>query len=279
MSNRKKEDDLIMARENNLGVYYAAHRGFFDNESNWPENSVNAFKRAVENGYGIELDVQLTKDGIPIVFHDCSLKRMCGVDKYVWDVNFDDIRKLKLAGSNEIIPTFEEVLSAVDGNTPLIVEIKGEKDVIKTTKKACKLLDEFYGPVDENGNVDSENNRVSGRFGYCVESFNPLAVWWYKRNRPNVIRGQLSTDYKLDEGKTSPAYYLLTYLAFNIFTRPDFVAYNVRYATRLWFRIYRKLTGAFTVAWTVKSEKEYEKIKKLFDVIIFDTYVPLGKGK
>ena len=263
-----------MARENNLGKYYCAHRGFFNNESQWPENSIAAFKRAVDNGYGIELDVQLTKDGVPVVFHDCSLKRMCGVDKNVWDVKFKDIRKLKLANSNEIIPTFEEVLEAVDGNTPLIVEIKGEKNVIKATKKACELLDEYYGPVDENGNVDAENNRLSGSFGYCVESFNPLAVWWYKKNRPEVIRGQLSTVYSIDDRKKSLIHKMMTYLAFNVFTKPDFVAYNVKFANRLWFKIYRKLSNVFTVAWTVKSEEQYEEIKNLFDVIIFDTYVP-----
>ena len=68
-----------------LKGYYYAHRGLHDNNSDAPENSMAAFRKAVDAGYGIELDVQLTKDRIPVIFHDDTLKRVCGVDGYVKD--------------------------------------------------------------------------------------------------------------------------------------------------------------------------------------------------
>lgn len=116
------------------GVHYA-HRGLFDNDSEAPENSLPAFKRAVDAGYGIELDVQLSKDGIPVVFHDATLKRMCGVDGNVWDYTLKELQQMKLANSSATIPTFAEVLKTVDGKVPLIIEYK--LDVPQT--KVCEI--------------------------------------------------------------------------------------------------------------------------------------------
>ncbi|MGN0995468.1 MAG: glycerophosphodiester phosphodiesterase family protein, partial [Candidatus Ventricola sp.] len=101
-----------------------AHRGLHDNASDAPENSMAAFRRAVEAGYGIELDVQLTRDRVPVVFHDESLSRMCGVPGNVRDYTFDELVQFPLLRSAERIPRFEDVLTLVDGRVPLIVEIK-----------------------------------------------------------------------------------------------------------------------------------------------------------
>ena len=87
------------------GVHYA-HRGWFNNKGDSPENSLLAFKKAVSEGMGIELDVVRSKDGVPVVFHDASLKRMCGVDKNIWECSLDELKTLKLVKSNQTIPTF-----------------------------------------------------------------------------------------------------------------------------------------------------------------------------
>ena len=105
---------------------YIAHRGFHDNRSECPENSLPAFERAIQMGYGIELDVQLTKDGVPVVFHDWDLKRAAGVDRKIRDCTFEELQSYRLFGSSQTIPAFEAVLELADGRTPLIIELKAE---------------------------------------------------------------------------------------------------------------------------------------------------------
>ena len=85
---------------------------------------MKAFRLAVEKGYGIELDVQLSADGIPVVFHDNTLTRMCGVNRRVRELTLAELKALSLGGTEERIPTFQEFLEMVDGRVPLIVEIK-----------------------------------------------------------------------------------------------------------------------------------------------------------
>ena len=189
------------------GVLYA-HRGLFDNQTNAPENSLPAFRKAVEAGYGIELDVQLSKDGIPVVFHDASLKRMCGIDGNVWEYDLKELQQMKLAGSDATIPTFEEVLNVIDGKVPLIIEYK--LDVAQT--KVCELANEML----------SHYKGV-----YCIECFHPLALLWYRKHRPDIVRGQLCMEYwKEEKYRGNLLFLLLSYLVTNVATRPDFIAYQ-----------------------------------------------------
>ena len=115
-----------------------AHRGLWNEQI--PENSLSAFARAVEAGYGIELDLRRTRDGRIVVFHDENLLRMCGVDARVRDLSLDELRQLRLKGSNETIPTFSEVLRLIGGRVPLMIEIKGERADEKLLRPASELL-------------------------------------------------------------------------------------------------------------------------------------------
>lgn len=235
-----------------LTKHFYAHRGLFNNASEAPENSLAAFKLAVENGYGIELDVQLSKDKVPVVFHDATLNRMCGVDGNVWDYTLEELKKFKLANSEESIPTFAETLEVIGGKCPIIVEYK--LDVVST--EVCRLGNEllkvYNGP-------------------YCIESFHPLALLWYKKNRPDVVRGQLSMKFwKEKKYKGKFIYLLMTYLVTNIATRPDFIAYKHSDASNLSRRMCR-IFGALSVAWTIKSTEQYEVAKDKFDLFIFDS--------
>ena len=112
---------------------YIAHRGLFDNENGIPENSIPAFKRAVDQGYGIELDVQLTMDHKLVVFHDESLRRLCRADRLLRDCTYAELQEYSLGISRERIPLFEDVLKVVDGKVPLIVEVKQEGNWKETT--------------------------------------------------------------------------------------------------------------------------------------------------
>ncbi|MCI5874536.1 MAG: glycerophosphodiester phosphodiesterase family protein [Clostridiales bacterium] len=236
------------------GVLYA-HRGLFDNQAEAPENSLPAFRKAVDAGYGIELDVQLSKDGIPVVFHDASLKRMCGIDGNVWEYDLEELLQMKLAGSDATIPTFQEVLATVDGKVPLIIEYK--LDVAQT--KVCELVNEML----------SHYKGV-----YCIECFHPLALLWYRKHRPDIVRGQLCMEYwKEEKYRGNPLFLLLSYLVTNIATRPDFIAYQHSDASNLSRRVARRL-GALSVAWTIKSQEQLEEARKHFDLFIFDSFIP-----
>ena len=235
---------------------YIAHRGLFDNESEAPENSIPAFRRAVEQGYGIELDVQLTTDNRLVVFHDETLQRMCGFDKKLTECSYDELKHYRLAKSDEKIPLFDEVLKVIDGKVPLIVEVKSEGDWKKTTQLMAERMDSYRGC-------------------YCMESFHPFAVKWFKDHRPEIIRGQLSTNYFKD--KINRKWYekfLLSNLMLNFLTKPDFIAYNHLWKKDFSYTLCRKLFKPENVAWTIKNQKELEEAEKTFDVIIFDSFIP-----
>ena len=241
-----------------FGQLYA-HRGLHDNESGAPENSMAAFAKAVENGYGIELDVQLTKDFIPVVFHDFTLQRVCGAPGKVCDYTYEELQAFSLCKSEEKIPKFADFLALVGGKVPLIIEYKIEWADSKVCEVVDALLREYQGP-------------------YCIESFNPCALWWYRKNRPEVIRGQLSTNYAKDgKLKGKPLYLALQHLLFNFGTKPDFIAYEHRFMNNLSFQLATKLWGALAVAWTIRSEEELKRARSSYQLFIFDSFVPAEK--
>lgn len=234
-----------------LKGYHYAHRGLFDNNSEAPENSLAAFQKAVDQGYGIELDVQLTKDNQLVVFHDASLKRMCHIEGNVWEYTLEELKQFKLADSDETIPTFQEVLSVIDGKVPFILEYKLDRVQTKVCELANEVLKEYKGP-------------------YCIESFHPLALIWYRKNRPDIIRGQLSMNFYKD-GNKKWFNFFPAYLLTNIATRPDFIAYHHKDSNlSLW--LVRKM-GALMVTWTIQSIDEYKKVKDKYDLFIFDSFV------
>ena len=236
-----------------LNRHYA-HRGLFDNASEAPENSLAAFRKAVEAGYGIEFDVQLSKDDKLVVFHDATLKRMCGVDGHVWDYTLAELKQFKLANSEETIPTFEEVLAVVGGRVPLIIEYKLDRVQTKVCELADAVLLRYHGP-------------------YCIECFHPLAVYWYRRHCPEVLRGQLCEEhFRNPKHKGNPIYYAMSFLLTNVLTRPDFIAYNHKYESNLSRRVCRAL-GGLSVAYTIKNEEEYRRVKNKFDLFIFDSFI------
>ena len=235
-----------------MGVHYA-HRGLFDNKSDAPENSLAAFQKAVDAGYGMELDVQLSKDKQLVVFHDATLKRMCGVEGNVWDYTLEELKQFTLADSDQRIPTFEEFLAVVDGKVPFILEFKLDVAQTIVCEKANEMLKDYMGV-------------------YCIESFHPLALMWYRKNRPDVLRGQLCEEFfRTKQYRKKPLFWVLSYLVFNFLTRPDFIAYNHEHAQNISRRLCKGM-GALSVAYTIKSQEEYEKAKDKFDLFIFDSF-------
>lgn len=235
--------------------YHYAHRGLFDNDKKLPENSIPAFKKAIESGYGIELDVQLTKDRIPVVFHDDTLKRVCGVNDSAKDYTYAELTQFHLFDTDEIIPTLEEVLMLIDGQVPLIIELKFPENPLAVCKFTDRVLSGYQGT-------------------YCIESFHPLILRWYKVNHPEIIRGQLSSNFNTKKKNESVAEGLVHHLLINFLSRPDFIAYNHEYkhnASRLFCRY---LYHSLSVSWTIHSQKELNACRKDFDLFIFEGFVP-----
>lgn len=235
-------------------IFYA-HRGLHHPQNNIPENSLTAFSLAAEAGYGIELDVQLSADGVPVIFHDALLGRMCGIDKRVDSLTFSELRALHLLNTQEKIPSLSEVLQLVAGKVPLLVEIKMDHMDFQIPQKIDELLSAYHGP-------------------YCIESFHPAALWWYRLHRPDVYRGQLSTHFNVENHTFSPMQFLLGKMVLNIISRPDFISYNRRFGKDLSLFLCRSVFGARCAGWVIRSEKELESSRKTFDMYIFEDFLP-----
>ena len=228
-----------------------AHRGYHNGIL--PENTCGAFENAKNHGYGMELDVQLTKDEELIVLHDFSLLRAAGIDKQVDQCTYEKIKNLKVFDSEAEIPTFEEVLKLIDGQVPLIIEIKQKGMDCKVCAKTWKYLRHY-------------------QHDYVVESFNPMAMMWFKQNHPEVLRGQLSCSYDDDKTMNPILKFCLKNLLTNFLSRPDFIAYKVNERSNLINQLHCHLFHTQQVYWTVKDKQTYDQVKNDENIIIFENF-------
>ena len=226
-----------------------AHRGLHGNGV--PENSLEAFELACKSGYGIELDVQLSKDGEVMVFHDYTLVRMTGVDNQLCELKAKELCELRLAGTEHRIPTFREVLRLVDGRTPILIELKGESTDTSLCPKVAELLRDYKG-------------------SYCIESFNPFLIGQMKKLLPESYRGLLYTNAIRDKKKVSLLNVVVTVMALNFIGKPSFVAYNELDRKSLPVKITTKLFKATRVVWTVKSRESLDQAHELGEIPIFE---------
>ena len=230
-----------------------AHRGLHGDGI--PENSMAAFKAALEGGYGIELDIHLLADGNLAVMHDSLLNRTTGQPGRIEDLTTAQLKDYRLEGTDETIPEFMDVLTLYNGKAPLIVELKPmDNNHAALTEAACAMLDTYPGP-------------------YCLESFDPRCIQWLKKHRPELIRGQLAYKY-VGSRADMPDYlkFILTHNLLNFTCVPDFVAY--RYCDRKYSPttdICRKLWKAQGVSWTLKTKEEY-------DTAVSEGWLPIFEG-
>ena len=228
-----------------------AHRGLHGNGV--PENSLQAFELACQRGCGIELDVQLSRDGTVMVFHDYTLIRMTGVDKKLCELDADELSKLSLAGTDQTVPTFSEVLALVNGRVPILVELKGESFDVSLCKKVADILLEYKGE-------------------YCIESFNPLLIKEIKKYLPSIFRGLLYTNVCRDKGKYSALNVAISLMLFNFLAKPDFIAYNKDDRGSLPVNLATKLYRAPRFVWTAVGEDEINTAHTLGECPIFELY-------
>lgn len=233
-----------------------AHRGL--HSEGIPENSMAAFRAALEAGYGVELDLHLLKDGALAVFHDGSLLRMTGLEGRPEDLTAQDLPNCRLGGTEETIPLFSQVLALFGGKAPLIVELKpvgGNHAAL--CKAACDMLEGYKGV-------------------YCLESFDPRCIHWLKKHRPQLIRGQLTEDFVHNPKSPLPMImkFILTHQLENFLTLPDFIAYKFADRRTLSNHLTRKLWGAQGVSWTITSQEDLDTAVKEGWLPIFEGFRP-----
>lgn len=225
-----------------------AHRGLHDRELGIPENSLPAFARAVEQGKAIELDLHATADNRLVVLHDFQLKRMTGVPGIVEEWTLEDLRKLRLQGTDAHIPTLDEVLELVNGKVPLLLEIKSERlgEVGRLEPVLMKRLASYQGE-------------------FILEAFNPEVLVWLHRHAPQYIRGQLGN---LDDENKQFKFYS-RHLMFNPLSRPDFIAFDIQKIDYK-LRLACKKHGLPLLGWTIRTEAELKKADRLCDGVIYE---------
>lgn len=236
-----------------------AHRGLHDPDQGIPENSMTAFRRAIDHGFGAELDVHLMADGNLAVVHDSSLQRVCGADVSIENLTADALKDYPLMGTEERIPLFRDVLALFEGKTPLVIELKVEGG-------------------NANALTDAVMSALEGWNGtYCVESFHPAVLLRLKERFPWVIRGQLSQNFLRDSevGNLSlPVRFMLTNLLTTAVTRPDFIAYKWQDRGNVGLRLMRALYGVHEVGWTIREPSAMDILDRAGVTPIFEGFVP-----
>ena len=231
-----------------------AHRGLWNEER--PENSLAAFAAARDAGYGIELDVHLTADGCLVVHHDDNLKRMCGVDRKIGDSTREAVCACRLKGTDQFVPTFDEVLEVIGGKIPMIVELKTENNVAALCQAVHERMRRYDGL-------------------WCMESFDPRAVEWFRKNADRVIRGQLAYGGSILKAKPAKrlGLFVLKSQLGNVLGRPDFIAYQAATDSNLPMRLVR-LMKPLLVCWTIRSQEMMDRQRDRYDIQIFEGFIP-----
>ena len=217
-----------------------AHRGLHNNKD-IVENTLRAFSLAIEKKCIIELDIHLIKDNEIVVFHDDNLKRLTGIDKEIKDYTYSELSKITLLNTTDTIPTLKEVLKLIDGKVPVIVELKYDNKVGKLEREVVKELDSYKGE-------------------FAIQSFHPMIVRWFKKNRPSYLRGLLVPSY----GKSIKRIILASMILKPI-CKPNFISVDrKRNNTKLLTK------NIETLVWTIKSKKDYENNVNKYDNLIID---------
>ncbi len=234
-------------------VHYA-HRGLHG--EGVAENSMTAFRLAVEGGYGIELDVRLSADDEVVIMHDPTLKRVAGDERAVRQVTAQELDHMSLGGTCDGIPRLRDVLAMVDGRVPLLIEIKEEREETgEVVARLLPLLADYRGP-------------------FLIESFNPLTLGCVRRRAPQYLRGLLCDRYR----EKGLRYRLMERFLLNHVARPSFIAYQHAAVAFGPFRRFCRLYRPTLLAWTTRTQAEEDAAYRAgFEAVVFEHYIPMEK--
>ncbi len=231
-----------------------AHRGYFCEEEGIPENTMPAFRAAIDRDYGIELDIQLTRDGQIVVFHDHNLNRLFGIKRPVSDCSMKQLRSLRFPGTRERIPRFQEVLNLVAGRVPLLIELKVPDRSTTLCEKTFDILKDYPG-------------------AYIIESFNSNALRWFKKNANGVLRGQLSQRMSGDNQNRQRFFrFLVENLLTNFLSRPDFIAYQYEDLPQPVVTYLHAFFQTPIAVWTLTTDRELKTAQRDYEMQIFEKH-------
>jgi glycerophosphoryl diester phosphodiesterase len=234
-----------------------AHRGLHNDD--FDENSMAAFANAVKNGYGIELDVHLLKDGNLVVFHDENLKRVVGVDVNLSSLTYDEVKQYLLPKTKTTLPLLKDVLDLVNGQVPLLIELK-----------LMNKFDEAFPKA-----VLEELKDYKYKESIALQSFNPYAMKWLRQNQTYpYLLGQLGSN--ILPGQSKFVHFAFRHLFVAKIAKPDFINWEVSFINKRNIQRYRKKHGLLT--WTINDDKKLETAEKYADNIVFE-HLKLKKGR
>jgi glycerophosphoryl diester phosphodiesterase len=228
-----------------------AHRGLHDETR--PENSLSAFEAAAQAGYPIELDVHATRDGRVVVFHDDDLERMTGVSGRVAGRTLAEIAELRLHGTAERIPSLDEVLHAIGGRVPILVDLKNEGRPGRLEHAVAHAVRGYSGQI-------------------AIQSFNPLTLAWFRLAAPAIARGLLACDF-VDTSLPRYKKFLLRRLLLAPLSGPHYIGYDLHSLPHWAPRLARHL-GVPLLAWTIRTDDELRRATELADNVIFERVRP-----
>lgn len=231
-----------------------AHRGLHSKDKSVPENSMKAFELAVKYNYGIEMDINVLKDGTVVVFHDITLNRLTGKDGNLNDLTYEDVKDLSLLETSEHIPTLQEVVDFVDGRVPLLIELKPLGNNVLLCEQFMEIMKDYKGT-------------------YGIHSFNPGIVLWFKKHYPDIPRGQITEFFRNDLKMKRIIKHLMKTMFFNHFTKPDFVNYGIHdLPNKYCDKAFRK--GMCIISYAAKSQEELNMVKAHYDNAVFEFFIP-----
>lgn len=237
-----------------------AHRGLHALANGIAENSRAAVRAAIDHGYGIEIDLQMTADHAAVVFHDYTLERLTGGVGHVRKRTRADLATLRLTGADETVPDFPEILDLVAGRVPLLVELKDQdgklgENVGALEAAVARDLEGYAGPV-------------------AVMSFNPHSVSALQTLAPDLPRGLVTDDFTSDYWD-APETRKEALSRIEDFDRvgASFISHN-RQHLNMPAVADLKRRGVPVLCWTVRSAEEETVARRVADNITFEGYFP-----
>lgn len=235
-----------------------AHRGLHDANNGIIENTPTAVKAALMHGFSIEVDLQLSKDGEAMVFHDFTLDRLTTSQGKVIDRTAKQLKRVKFKNTKDKMWTLSELLQLTLGIVPLVIEIKSRwGHVGPLEQRVAEVLSTYDGPV-------------------CIQSFNPYTLKAMKELAPNLTRGLIAETHYEPHGQTELSdkdRFKLRHLLFALEAKPHFIAYNIKDLPAC-APLIARLLGMPLLSWTVRTEGDRRTVKKWASQMIFEGFVP-----
>ncbi len=254
-------DNMRKARFKSFEHHYIAHQGLHDNKFDAPENTMAAFKRAISCGFGVTIDVRLTKDKKLVCVSDENLSRLCGENVTVAGTDHNVIKGYNVKGTNQTIPLLSEVLTEIDGRVPVIINIKPTPAYDEVCRLLVKEINSYTGDI-------------------AIASLSPEIVEWFKINHSDILRGQIGVNMFAPHNQSNdslPDKLVTSFMLKNFKSQPDFIVYDFVEFDSLFMKAMRGFFGAETAGMVMTSQKCIDDLANKFDIAIFEGFTPREK--